>query len=55
MKKLLILVVSTLFFTANAQDKEVKITIDPLSDHIYMLTVEEVILVFLKTKKDCLS
>ncbi|MBG6132960.1 glyoxylase-like metal-dependent hydrolase (beta-lactamase superfamily II) [Aquimarina sp. EL_43] len=38
MKKLLILVVSTLFFTANAQDKEVKITIDPLSDHIYMLT-----------------
>ncbi len=38
MKKLLILAVSTLFFTANAQDKEVKITIDPLSDNIYMLT-----------------
>ncbi|WP_109853529.1 MBL fold metallo-hydrolase [Aquimarina sp. AU58] len=38
MKKLLILVVSTLFFVANAQDKEVKISIDPLSDHIYMLT-----------------
>jgi glyoxylase-like metal-dependent hydrolase (beta-lactamase superfamily II) len=37
MKKLLILAVSTLFFTANAQDKEVKITIDPLSDTIYML------------------
>ncbi|EZH74389.1 metallo-beta-lactamase [Aquimarina atlantica] len=38
MKKLLILAVSTLFFVANAQDKEVKITIDSLSDHIYMLT-----------------
>lgn len=38
MKKLLILTVSILFFAANAQNKEVKITIDPLSDHIYMLT-----------------
>lgn len=38
MKKLLILAVSILFFAANAQNKEVKITIDPLSDHIYMLT-----------------
>ncbi|WP_106793852.1 MBL fold metallo-hydrolase [Aquimarina sp. Aq78] len=38
MKKLLILAVFTLFFAANAQDKEVKITIDPLSDNIYMLT-----------------
>ncbi|WP_024771605.1 MBL fold metallo-hydrolase [Aquimarina macrocephali] len=38
MKKLLILAVFTLFFAANAQDKEVKITVDPLSDNIYMLT-----------------
>ncbi|WP_438426574.1 MBL fold metallo-hydrolase [Aquimarina macrocephali] len=38
MKKLLILAAFTLFFAANAQDKEVKITVDPLSDNIYMLT-----------------
>ncbi|PKV49454.1 glyoxylase-like metal-dependent hydrolase (beta-lactamase superfamily II) [Aquimarina sp. MAR_2010_214] len=38
MKKLLILAVPILFFTANAQDKEVKIIIDSLSDNIYMLT-----------------
>lgn len=38
MKKLLILGVSILFFGANAQNKEVTITIDPLSENIYMLT-----------------